>query len=485
MFRIAIPLLCSVSLVACDVVGPNYTAPIASVSPTYVGGGSQQLLSASTSRWWTGLGDPLLSELVERGNMNNIDLQLALERIRASQAAAGRVGVNALTSGALTGNVARGENGGFENNTESVQINANYVFDLFGGAARSVEQAEALIEASQADAGTVRLAYLSQIINAYIQARFFQEATAINRQTIRSRRETLALVQQRRDAGEATELEVQQARANLASAEAGLPIQIANFEANVFSIATLIGEPADPIRRLMTSGSPQPRPRMSSRFGVPADLIRNRPDIHSAERSFAAATAAIGVSEAQLYPSVSLGGVVAVGSTDRWSFGPNLNIPLLTRGVLKANVEVAESQARQAELTYRQTVLTAVEEVQRAIALCLGWGRQLNSQERAIRAAQSVLNLSRESYRGGAITLTEVLDAERQLANAQLSAADALRNYTASWVQVHIATGQGWRAESLLKPLETLAAEVPVDPLGLDYDDGLTVADRFRNLFRD
>jgi len=210
-----------------------------------------------------------------------------------------------------------------------------------------------------------------------------------------------------------------------------------------------------------------PRPRVPSSTGLPADLIRNRPDIRTAERQFAAATAAIGVSEAQLYPSVSIGGSLAGGDTGRWSFGPSLNIPLLTRGVIKANIEVAESQARQAELQYRQTVLRAVEEVQSAITLCMGWHRQLNSQEAAQRAAASVLRLSRESYRGGAITLTEVLDAERQLSQSRLATIDALRNYTASWVQMHISTGQGWRSESLLKPIEYQPAEIPVDPLGV------------------
>lgn len=467
MFRIAIPLLCSVSLVACDVVGPNYTAPQTDIQSQFVGGGSRQLINASENRWWTQLGDPLLSEFVERGNMHNLDIQLALERIRASQAAAGRAGVNSLTSGALSASSTQGETGGIETDSDSVQVNANYVFDLFGGAARGQEQAEAAIEGSQADVGIVRLAFLSQLINNYIQARFFQESATITRQTIRSRRETLALVQQRRDAGEATELEVQQARANLRSSEASLPITVANFEANVFAIATLLAEPADEIKTLMGPGRAQPRPQAPSSSGIPADLIRNRPDIRSAERSFAAATAGIGVSEAQLYPSISLGGSIAGGTTERWSFGPSLNIPLLTRGVLKANVEVAKSQARQAELTYRQTVLTAVEEVQTAIALCLGWHRQLNSQEAATRAAASVLQLSNESYRGGAITLTEVLDAERQLANSRLSTADAVRNYTSSWVQMHIATGQGWRAESLMQPLETAPAEVPVGPLAL------------------
>ena len=103
------------SLVACDVVGPNYTAPQTDIQSQFVGGGSRQLINASENRWWTQLGDPLLSEFVERGNMHNLDIQLALERIRASQAAAGRTGVNSLTSGALSASSTQGETGGIEN----------------------------------------------------------------------------------------------------------------------------------------------------------------------------------------------------------------------------------------------------------------------------------------------------------------------------------------------------------------------------------
>lgn len=483
MFKSILPLLCGLSLVACDIVGPNYVTPNADVPHRFVGGGSADLRNASSSRWWTGLNDPLLSEFVERANAQNLTVQLAIERIRAAQAAAGTAGVNSLSSGALTASATRGEVNGIENNNDTVQLNAGYVFDLFGGGARSVEQAEANIEASQYDVGTARLGVLSQLTNAYIQARYFQEAGAITRSTIQSRRETLNLVRQRRDAGEATELEVQQARANLANSEASLPILEASFESNVYAIATLLAEPASQIRRLMSQHRAQPRPNSFTDIGVPADLLRNRPDVRSAERSFAAATAAIGVNEARLYPSVSISGAITAGTNETWSLGPSLNIPLLNRGVLKSNVESAESAARQAELNYRQTVLTSIEEVQQAIVLCLGWNRQLNSQDAAVRAANSVLRLSRESYRGGAITLTEVLDAERQVSNSRLGSADALRNFAASWVQVQIATGKGWRAESLLQPAEVAEPEVPVNPLGLTQEGDTWRGDWFSNLF--
>ena len=466
--RLAFLTSAILSLTACDIVGPNYTAPTDSLPSQFVGSGSAQLIEASQKAWWTGLNDPLLNSYIERGNLNNIDILLAIERIRAAQAAAGRVGVNSLASGNLTADAARSETNNQRNDAETARLTASYQFDLFGGAARDVERAEAVIEGSQADVGAVRLTFLSQLTTNYINARFFQATASITRQNINSLRRTLDVVQERRAVGEATELEVQQALSNLASAEAQLPIELASFHTNTFAIATLLAVPADEIHDVMHRGSPLPRPQSNFQAGIPADLVRNRPDIRSAERNLAAATAAIGVSEAQLYPSVSVGGNIAGGTNNGWNFGPSLNIPVLNRGILRANLEVAESNARQAELQYRQSVLVAVEEVQSAIALTNGWKSQLISLEAAERSAATVLNLSRESYRAGAVTLTEVLDAERLLANSRSSSADALRNFTLNWAGLHIATGQGWMAAPLVATEETVAASVPVDPLDLD-----------------
>ena len=467
MNRSLFPLLCGVALVGCDRLGPDYQAPSIELSNQFTNAAPSSLQNAASSKWWEKLNDPLLNELVARGSSQNLDVQTALERMTSAEAALGTVGLNAQTGGSLTASATRQDFGAGVTTNRNSAIDGRYVLDLFGGFARGQEQALANFDAAQVNVGVVRLAYLADITSAYVQARYFQEAAAITRSTIRSRKQTLDLVSQRRSAGEATELEVQQARSDLASSEAGLPILVANFETNVFRVATLLAEPAQPILARMQAGSAQPRPSGFTTIGHPADLLRNRPDIQVAERNLAAATAAVGVAEAQLYPSITLNGTLGTGTTDSWSFGPSLNVPVLNRGVLQANQEIAESTAREAELNWRSTVLAAVEDVQSALTLCLNWRRQLTSLERASAASASVLDLSRESYRGGAITLTDVLDAERQHANNRLSMADALRNYTLSWMDVQVTTGQGWSTGQSATPAETMRPQVRPDPLGI------------------
>lgn len=468
MFRTALPLLCSVAVVSCTVVGQDYTTPSIDLSAQFVGGGSTQIVDAASAKWWQQLRDPYLNQLVEKGAKQNLDILTALERINQAEAALGLSGVNAQASGGLTANAGRGGIDGTVANATTSQIDGRFVLDLFGGVARGQEQAAANFRASQMNAGAVRLAYLADITSAYINARYFQEAAAISRGTIQSRRQNLGLVNQRREAGEATELEVQRAQAQLAAAEAGLPLLVASFETSVFRIATLLAEPAGPIMARMQAGAAQPRPHGFTTIGLPADLLRNRPDIQAAERRFAAATAGAGVAEAQLYPSVSIGGSIGTGVNDTWSFGPTVSIPILNRGFLRASQLSAESEAKQAELAWRRAVMGAVEEVQSSLTLCLNWRRQLSAQERSSDAARTVRDLSRDSYRAGAITLTDVLDAESAYANDRLAVADALRNYTLNWMQVQITTGQGWLNAPSATQSEVMRPNPRPDPLGMN-----------------
>ncbi|AKS46936.1 outer membrane protein, multidrug efflux system [Octadecabacter temperatus] len=468
MIRIILSAGSIVVLVGCSVVGPNYEVPTMDVTPTFMLGGDSTLSNANADPWWQRLNDPILNELVSRGAQQNLNVRSALERITAANARLGQTGTNAQSNGALPAAVQqRGDSSGSDT-TNNLAINAGYVIDLFGGFAREQERSIANLEAAQLDVGTIRLAYLADLTNSYIQARYNQEAAAITRQTIASRRQTLAIVNERRSVEEATELEVQQARSLLASAQAPLPVFVANFEVNVFHIATLLAEPASPLLEQMQSGAPQPHPHGFTNVGLPADLLRNRPDLRVMERNLAAATAQIGVAEAQLYPSVQLSGTIAAGTADGWSFGPLLSLPVLNRGFLRARQQIAQSAARSSELDWRNGVLIAVEEVQVALTLCRNWNRQIQHLERAATASRSVLRLSRESYRLGEATLTDVLDAERINASNRMALADARRNYALSWMRVQVATGHGWNVEGMTFDAEGQAPVLPSDPLGLE-----------------
>ena len=308
---------------------------------------------------------------------------------------------------------------------------------MFGGARHGREAAQANLASARYDEGTVRLAYLAEITDAYINARYFQNAAWITRQAINARRETLNIVTQQLSAGDATSVDEAQARALLRTAEAALPTLQANFEANVFRIATLLAEPAGPILARMKRGAGQPVPGRLSATGVPADLLRNRPDIRAAERDLAAATAEIGVAEAQLYPSLTLSGFVAGGEDRTWAFGPTLRLPVLNRGVLTANRDNAVARASEAELVWRGTVLQAVEEVQAADSATRYWRRQVAAQRAAAQANDEVSQLTLRTFQLGGTVLTDVLDADRRALDNRTALAVSLRDLSKTWIELH------------------------------------------------
>lgn len=252
-------------MAGCAIVGPNYKAPAIGLAPEFTSGGSKALLDAASDQWWRRLNVPLLDKLIIRGSAQSLDVLSAIERITAANAVLGQTGLNSQTNGTLVSGAQRQGSEGTVETTTNTAINAGYVIDLFGGFARGQERSIANLEAAQLEVGKIRLAYLADLTNSYLQARYNQEAAAITRQTIACRRQTLAIVVQRRAVEDASELEVQQARSLLASAQA--PLLVANFEINVFRTSTLLAEPAALLLERMQAGARQPRPTGFTRVG--------------------------------------------------------------------------------------------------------------------------------------------------------------------------------------------------------------------------
>ena len=391
--------------------------------------------------------DAKLNQLVTRGLRQNLDIQTSLERIRQAEIALANTGVDSQLSGNVNAaGTLSGADGIRRDASTSVTAGASYVFDLFGGNLRSRQQAEANLEAAAFDLGTVRLAYLSGIVGNYIDARYFQETLALTRQTIRSTERTVNLVRQQRDLGAATDLAVAQAEAELATARSALPSLEAGFTAAVIRISTLLGEPAAPLIADLQRGAAQPSPSRDVGIGIPANLLRSRPDVAAAERRYAAAVFGVGVAEAGLYPSVSLSGNVTASDPQNWSFGPTVSLPVLGRGLLYNQRLAAQSRAQQAELDWRSAVLAGVEDVQIAQATYLRKNREVAALRRAVSSNERALRLSRIAFEGGGSSVLDLLDAERNTARTRISLATAVRERTASWVNLQIATGSGWAA---------------------------------------
>ncbi|MCJ8139006.1 efflux transporter outer membrane subunit [Falsirhodobacter halotolerans] len=442
MFR-PLPVLACLALTACA-AGPDYTAPEIGLTSTFAEGDAGPIGQVGARRWWTDLNDPLLNDLVTRGLAQNLSLAAAEERIAAARAALAQTGVRAAVDGGLSAGSTRGGSDVQAAGTRSsTTLTADIAIDLFGRVARARQSAAADLGAAEAGAGVTRLAYLSGIVGAYIEARYAQNALALTRQTITTRERTLEITRNQRASGAATELDEAQVLALLDTARADIPRLEATFLSNVYALATLLAEPAAPLVTRMQRGAPQPRPRGTAATGIPADLVRNRPDVRQAERQFAAAVADVGVAAAQMYPSLSLSGSVTEGGNSAWSFGPSITQAILGLPRQRAARQQAEAQAREAEIAWRAAVLDAVEDVQTTNST---WRRD---QQRAALLGRSVgsydraLTLSQENFSAGALSLLDLLDTDRALAQARLAEAAAIRDVAVNWATLQVALGAG------------------------------------------
>jgi len=468
MARLALLLPCLL-VVACIKVGPDYAPPTIALADQFAGAQSG---SGETSRpetaWWDAFGDPLLSRLLTRAAAQNLDYKAALARIGQARAQLRTTGLNAQTNGDATKTRVRSRVEDFSiTNDAPVTYDAAYVVDLFGGFARDRERAKALYQAAQLDTAVARMALLADLTSAYIELRHNQAVARLVEASIASDRATLRLVSERRREGLATQLEEQQAIARLATTEADLPLRRAQVDIQIFRIATLLAEPAQSLaREIRASGTGQPFPDATLSVGVPADLVRNRPDVLSAERNLAAATAAIGVAQAQLYPSLTLSGTLSYESFDQWSFTRGLVVPVLNRGALLGTKDARIARARETELAWRSAVLAAIEEVQIALREARSWQEQSQILHRATQATRRLETLTAERFNLGQVALNDVLDAKKQVAEMQRRQAGARRQYALAWARLQVASGAGWRAV-LQAPAETQAPDNQPDPAGL------------------
>ncbi|MBP2462764.1 MULTISPECIES: efflux transporter outer membrane subunit [unclassified Rhizobium] len=475
--RVAAPLV--MLLLSGCVVGPNHQAPEVSLPAKFAEGGQTSNGDVSMKAWWTAFSDTRLNGYMQTGLAQNLSVLQALERINQAQASVVSAGAGGLPSLDID---AQGERSGTKDiggrlgatstspqSSASGGASASWFLDLFGLYRRSKESALASLDSAYASVDVARLSLLSQVAAAYIDVRYYQERIAITKKNLGSRRETLDLTKLQLEAGAASRLDVVQAEGLVNSTLSELPGLETQYRTAAHRIATLLGMPASTLLPELQRGARQPVARYSTKTGIPADLIRNRPDIRASERQLAAAVAQIGVAEAQLYPAITLGGSISpsytrvAGSGESgilsWSFGPALSLPIFDGGALRANVKSSESSAREAYLSWKQTVLDAVEEVENALAAVARDGRTVAALRATVKSYEEALQLATASYRDGASSLLDVLDAQREVSTAQASLAQAVQQMAQDYVSLNVALGGGYAFGS---PTAQVASAKPV-----------------------
>lgn len=425
--------------------------------------------------WWRSLGDPGLDSLVERALAGNLDLREAVARVREARARRGVVAadlwptVNVGGSGTYE-RYSENTFGGFGNPGDKgefyeVGFDATWELDVFGGIRRAVEAAEADTDAAIESVNDVRVTLISEVARNYTEFRSFQARLAIAHENLRIQEETLEVSESRFQAGVSGQLEVAQQRSQLESTRAQIPVlEIAMKEA-AYRLDVLLGLRPGSLMAELAAPAPVPAVPESVPVGLPAELLRRRPDIRRAERDLAAATARIGVATADLYPRFRLNGSFGLESTHfsdlfesgsrAWSVGPFEVIwPIFDAGRIRNNIRVQEARQEQALAAYERTVLLAHEEVARALVGYARLRERRDSLRRAVEANRQAVELANELWLRGLSDFLNVLQTQRDLfvLEDELAASEAA--VTTNLIALYKALGGGWDVPSPPPPTD-------------------------------
>lgn len=446
-------LLLPLFMGGCATVGPNYTRPELPEIPSAV---EQPII---VTEWWSQFNDPVLIQLVERALENNRDLKTAIARVRQSRANLGRSRAGYWPTLDLSGGIIRSKSSENtqEDGTESTLYNtgfdATWEIDVFGGTRRSVEAAKADWEAMLIDLGSVQVSVASETALAYITLRTYQYQLAVARANLALQQDTYDILEDRWKSGLGNELSMQQARYNLENTRSAIPTFEARVESarNVLSI--LVGALPGTLEFADIKHIPQSTLEMD---GIPADLLRRRPDVQRAERQLAAQTARIGVATADLYPRFTLTGSIGLesldasrlltSSSDRYSVIPGVKWPIFNYGSIRNNIKIQEAIREQYLQVYESAILTAVGEIRNALMDYRKEQERRSSLRLAVDAARTAEELAKDLYQNGLTDFNNVLDAQRSLLIFQEQLAMSEGSVGQNAVRLYKAMGGGWKA---------------------------------------
>lgn len=451
--RALVPL--SLMLLAGCTLGPKYKRPDVSVPPTYRNATASQasdVASLGDEKWWALFQDQELQKLIRAGLQNNYDVQIAASRILQAQAQVG------ITRADQFPRVSGGPGFTTERlpsfNFSYFQLEALFSWDLdfWGKYRRATEAARANLLAAQWNRQLVISTLVANIAIAYFEMRELDMELTIAKNTLTSRRESLALTETLANGGRAALLDVRQAEQLVETAAETIPDTERQIGLQEDLISTLAGDNPHEIARGLTLMDQPAPPEVPA--GLPSRLLERRPDIRTAEEQLAAATANIGVARAAFFPSFSLTGGAGIQSVNlaglftgpaaAWNFSAPLTQPIFEGGRLRSNLRLSKAQQEDALLQYRQTIQTAFRQVSDALISYRKNREFREHQERLNAAAADAARLSDLRYRGGATSYLEVLTSETNWFSAQLNLARARLNERISLVQLYTALGGGW-----------------------------------------
>lgn len=457
--------LLAVALGGCAAVGPDYSEPQLAVPAGWSAGtGTDAMDAVLLARWWHGFGDPVLDRLVADALAANLDLAQARARLREARARRGVAGAALAPSvdASLSGSRSRssGQSGsGSTRELYSAGFDASWELDVFGGVRRSVEAAQADLEASVESLSDTRVSLAAEVALNYIDLRTAEQRLAIAEESIASRGENHQIIRWRQQAGLVSELDLAQATTDLESTRAVLPpLRTAVIEAKN-RLAVLLGRNPGELESLVHADRPIPLAAAEIVAAIPADTLRQRPDVRVAERRLAAQTARLGEAEAARYPSLRLSGSLGLealeldaladrGANTHSLFG-GITAPVFNAGRIAANIEIQDALVEQARLAYRAAVLAALEEVENALTAVANTDARRVKLAEAAAAARTTLAIAEYRYASGLADFLSVLDAQRTQLSLDEQLAGSTGELARAQIRLYKALGGGWSTEPL------------------------------------
>jgi NodT family efflux transporter outer membrane factor (OMF) lipoprotein len=471
-------LIAGLLLSGCPAVGPDYEPPKIAVprqwSESTVGTHPQP------DQWWKTFNDPILDQLISEAIASNLDLKLALERVKDSRAlrsatiAAGLPSLtaksnlsrrfnNSSSSAAQTGGTGSSLGGaGFGNqliNIFQMGFDAQWELDFFGGVRRAVEAADATIDVEVENSRDVLITLLGDVARNYIELRANQQLSAITRENLFSQQDTLALTLIRQQTGLASMLDVTQAQAQAATTEAQLPNYETLVGQSIHALSVLLGKEPGALAARLEQPASIPSVAANVIADLPSELLQRRPDIRRAERQLAVANASVGVATAELYPKINLAAFIGLQNmhiTDftpigkSWSAASTLTMPIFNWGKLNANINSKKTQFEQAFLSYQSTVLSAFKEVEDALIAYSKEQQRHKALAQAVSASQLAVQLAGERYQKGLTAFLDVLISQKALYQAQSNLVSSESTLSSNRVALYKALGGGWQTEAVV-----------------------------------
>ncbi len=464
-----VPVL-ALTLAGCVMVGPDYVAPHAATPASWHADLQDGLNATATdpqvlAQWWQTLHDPVLTQLITQAVAGNRDLAVARANILAARASRGVAAaafypsLDANASATRSHNNAQIGTGSVgARNLYSADLDAQWELDLFGGTRRAVQAADADVQASEEQLHDVLVSLLAEVALNYVDVRTLQQRIAVAEGSLAAQAESSDISGWRYQAGLGTALDTEQAKYALEQSRAQLPTLRTSLAQAMNRLAVLTGRPPGAVATLLITPAPIPVTPLTLAVGVPADVLRQRPDVRRAERQLAAQTARVGVASAAQYPNFSLLGSIgwqALSAGNLFttaargtSIGANLAQPIFNAGRIRQTIAVQNALQEQALATYESTLLVALQDVEDALVAYGQEQHRYSALQAGATAAQNAATLALDQYTAGLVDFQVVLETQRAQLSLQDQLAVSAGAVTADLVRLYKALGGGWTPSS-------------------------------------